>query len=488
MAGKLLIGVGLLAVCMIILLTWSLLQPTDKTLEETYGSYVLEGEFSYNGYYYSNSSQTNPVLFIPIMDELEIHFYYSDSESLPVAFKVILTDRNDTWQKEFPVQPSNDTTTSFSLDFNDLLSFGATVNEELGLKDNGYHVKIVADVGLTNDPFEVILEGQLNSNTLTWDSDSFIKLERGYPGSNQWVYGSYGYTAKLKENSLYGPITIEREATIPEIQLLPAGSTFFPDTIESLDIYFNYTFLSDIKVNSLVSDYKVEMLISEQDRWAKTFTLIENTGVPGNFNISIPIDIDKLIVTITAINQQVSGRSIGEQDIIFMAEVHSKADTNAGIIDETFNQELKGIIRDKIQWDTTSSGQEGFTLTKNALITNNITVSDRNVMLLRIFSAIGLVLALGFLAAFSLVYVRKQRSGITPRKEQKIIHKKYGHLISKVSTFPHIGEGEELVKVLSIEDLVTISNNSLKPILFKADADQNKYLVMDNSKWYIYSD
>jgi len=468
------------------LLTWSLLQPIDKTSKETHGTNLLTGEFCYSGYSYSDSDRTTPTLFLSIIDEFEIHFEYSDSESQPVVFKVILADKNDRWQKEFPVQLPDESITSFPFDFNNLLSLGATINEELGLTDNGYRVKIVAHVDRDNDPFEAILEGQLNSNTLAWDNSSFLELERGYPGSNEWVYGSYGYTLKLKDNSLYGSTTIEREATIPEIQLIPPGSVLSLDTTESLDIDFNYTFLSNLTVNSIVSDYRLDMAISEQDRWDRTVTLIEDTGISDDFNISIPIDIDKLVETIEEANQEVGGRSIGRQDIVFMVEVHSTADTNVGIIDETFAQELRGTIRDEIQWDTSTADGEGLIASKSSEVASNITLSDQNIKLLRICSLIGLVLALGLSVLLSFMYVHEQRNVITSTSERENIHKKYGHLISEISTFPQVRDGEELVEVLSIEDLVNISNNSLKPILFKTEAGDDKYLVMDNSKWYLY--
>ena len=487
MAKKLFIGTGIMALCFTLLLSWSILQPAEKTTQEISCNYTLKGEFDNKGYTTSSLAQPSPILFPPIVEKLDILFNYSYSEYKLFAMKVILEDNLGMWQKEFPVQVSGDTEVSFPLDVNDILTMGNTICEELGLRESSYLLKIVADVGPVNNPFEVVLEGKLNPNTLVWNEAQFSKIERGYPGANNWVYGSFGYTAKLKNNSLYGPITIERKPIIPEFQLASAGSALFVDTIESMDVDFNFTFLSDTEVNSLTCDYKVDMVLSEPGRWSRTFTLVEQSGITGAFNISIPLDIDKLQEMIVEINHEVGGWATGEQDMTFVVQVHSVASTTAGIINETFIQELKGTMGDKIQWDTTDTGQENLVLTKTAEIVMPVTISVGGIKFLRIFSTFGIGLAWGLLFVLGYMYFSKKQSVPALVAEQRKITKKYKDLISEVSTFPKMGEAETMVQVYSMEDLVNISNNSLKPILLKVEANRLAYLVIDSMKWYFYS-
>lgn len=487
MVKNLFIGTGIIALCFMVLLSWSTLQPTEKTTQEISGNYTMKGEFGYQGYTISSLAQPSPILFPLIVEKLDILFDYSDSEYKLFAMKVILEDNNGMWQKEFPVQVSGDTEVSFPLDVNDLLTMGSTISEELGLRNSSYLLKIVADVGPVNNPFEVVLEGQLNSNTLIWNEAQFSKIERGYPGANNLVYGSFGYIAKLKNNSLYGPITIEIKPIIPEFQPTPVGSALFIDTVESMDVDFNFTFSSDIAVNSLTNDFKVDMVLSEQGRWSRTFTLVEQSGTPGAFSISIPLDIDKLTEMIGKINQEIGGWAASAQDITFMVQVHSVASTAAGIINETFTQQLKGTIRDKISWENANTGQENLVLTKTANITKPVTVSAVGIKFLRIFSTFGVGLAWGLFFVLGYMYFSKKKSVLALMAEQRKITKKYKDLISEVSTLPKMGDGETMVQVYSMQDLVNISNNSLKPILLKVEANRLAYLVIDSMKWYFYS-
>ena len=108
--------------------------PTEKTKEVTVAKYSHQGEFSYKGYSASSlfsgeTAQPNPVLFLQIIEEMEILFSYSGMEG--VKMKVILEDKNKNWQKEIPIKTSGSSSVSFPLDWKEIILLGETINAEL---------------------------------------------------------------------------------------------------------------------------------------------------------------------------------------------------------------------------------------------------------------------------------------------------------------------------------------------------------------------
>lgn len=465
--------------------------PAEKTSKVTLANYSHRGEFSYTGYSASSlfsgeSAQPAPVLFPQLIEEMAILFAYSDSAKREVEIKVILEDKSGNWWKEIPIQTSGGSIVSFPLDLDQILGVGDAINEQLGERDYGYLLKIVAEVGSGSDPFTAVLEGELDSSALKWKEAGFTQIERGFPGGDDWRQGAFGYKVKLKENVLFGPVLLERKPDLPLMVVVSSDFPLFTDLVESVDIGFDYQFNSDTEINSLTEEVKVEMVLMEPERWRKTFILVPPTEKQGEFNLNIPLDIGKLREMAETIDAEIGGRVGREQEITISVQVHTIAETDYGTIDEVLNYQLKGKMGEKIEWGAVEGGAKGLLLIEEGAITKEITEPNLVSQRLRTSSLITLGLSLPIFCGVAVLYWRRRPKSSFLDKELKRNRKKYGALISEVTDLPSITEKEVIIPASSLAALANISNNSLKPILLKVEPDKHSYCVIDGLVKYEY--
>ena len=488
-----LILVGVILVCSLMAMGVGRFIPAEKTRQITLANYSHQGEFNYLGYstsglFSGESAQPAPVLFPQIIEEMEILFSYSGPKTGDVEIKAILEDKNGGWQKGIPIETSGGSTISFPLDLDEVLELGDTINKQLGSRGAGYLLKIVAEVPTESGPFTAVLEGELDSSTLKWKQDGFNQIERGFPGGDDWSQANFGYRVELKENELFGPITLERKPDVSRVAAVGPDFSLFTDLVESVDIGLSYQFNCDAEIDSLTEEVEVEMVVAEPGRWRQSFTLLQPTKKQGEFTINLPLDIGRLREMTDSIDQQLGGKGAKELEITILAQVHTVARTDYGTIDEVFNHQLTGKMGETIEWGAVEKGAEdkGLLSTKEGAITGEITEPNLLSQKLRKFSLIGLGISLPIFCALAVLYWRRRPKLSFLEKELNRNRKKYGELISEISKLPRIREGEVIIPASSLEALVNISNNSLKPILLKVDRDKHTYCLIDGSVRYQY--
>jgi len=175
-----------------------------------------------------------------------------------------------------------------------------------------------------------------------------------------------------------------------------------------------------------------------------------------------------------------------EQEITIFAQVHTIAETNYGTIDEVINYQLIGKMGETIEWAVVEGGEEELTCVKTGTITKEITEPNLVVQQLRKSSLIGLAVSFPIFCALAVLYWMRRAKLSFLEKELNRNRKKYGELISEVSDFPSTRDGEIIIRAASLEALVNISNNSLKPILLKVEPDKHTYYVIDGLVRYEY--
>jgi len=512
-----LILVGVILICSLIGMVVGFFIPTEKTEEVTLANYSHQGEFGYKGYsgsglFTKEPAQPNPVLSPQIIEEMEILFSYFGFGSEKPSVKAILEDRNGNWQKEIPLETTGTSTISFPLDLEEILLLGETINAELKGEDleerleeeeelskkeleeeliergSNFLLRIIAEVGKGSDVFVATLEGELNSSTLRWKEEGFNKAERGYPGENDWCQGAFGYRVKLKENELFGPITLERKPDLPGMVVVNPDFSLFTDLVESLDVSLDYQFESDVQINSLEEEVKVWMVIEEPERWKKSFTLLWPTKKQDEFTLSFPLDVGKLKEMAEDIDEEIGNRGARGQEITIFTQVHTVAETDSGTIDEVFEHQLRGKIGEKIEWGFTEEGkkdEEVLTLIQEGAITKEITKINLISQKLRKFCPIGLaVTAFLFLGLLIVSWSRKPKFSLA--EEAKKSKKKYKGLLGEVAECPSIREEETVIDMVSLEELVKTANNLLKPVLHKLEPNEHIYWIVDGLTRYRY--
>lgn len=514
---------GIVLVCSLIGVGVGLSLPSEKTKEVTLVNYSHQGEFSYKGYSTSNlftseTAQPNPTLFPQIIEEMEILFSSSGIEG-DTNMKLILEDKNRAWQKEIPVKTAGSSSVSFPFNWKEIILLGETLNAELRGEDLGklikpseeelaelseeelaelselkeeklketllgrgsvFQLKIIAETGRGSNLLVVTLEGDLSSSALKWKEEGFNKIERGFPRDDDWRQGAFGYRVKLKENELFGPITLERKPELPTVEAIAPDFTLFTNLVASLDVGFNYRFNANTQINSLEQKTEAWVVIEEPGRWKKTFTLSVPAKAQGEIALSFPFDIGGLQEMAAAVNKKIDGRGAKELEITIFTRVHTVARTDSGTIDEVFNHQLTGKIGETIEFG------KDLISAKEGKITEIIT--EFNPVTQQLQKTSFIVLGVSFVAFCVLAYFYwKRRPAPSFLKEElKRNRKKYKDLISEVTKLPATGEGETIIDTSSLEALVNISNNSLKPVLLKVEPEKHTYWVADGSTRYRY--
>jgi hypothetical protein len=474
-----------LAVPLIVCLTVTMFafsRPVEKSRLTTLAAYNHRGEFSYTAYSMETPSPgTAPnALFPKILKNLTMSFTYSSPNPDPVDIQAFLADTSTGWQRQIPLTLSEGPVYTFPLDIPGLLALGDTINKELGARGNAYKISLVATVGNPGDNLIITLDGDLNAFSLIWHQDGFTKVKKGFPGTDILRKAAFGYTAELMSNSLFGPITLERPASLPVLTKLDSADSVAPGLVQYLDIGFNYQLASGIPVNSLVENVSLDLTLSETNGWTKTYILTPQVKKTGSINLIVPLDMKELLALADNTDLAAGSRAAADRQISITAQVHTVAETAAGVIDEDFSQQLTGKIGKMMTWDKTAkSGTSLLASTKAGKLTKTVKETDLFIQRLRLISIVALVISFGILAYFSFMTWRKKPTASRSRElSLKRNLKKYGELISEVNEFPPVTG--TLVTVSSFNSLVKISNNALKPILFKDDGYQHSFRVVDS--------
>ena len=464
-----------------------LVLPTTQYTSEMLASYTHHGTFFHTEYKVSQAADAPSVLFPKIIDELEILFSYTGPTAEPAAIRVSLLDQNGSWEKEVRVQTSDKSPVVLPLNLVELLTTGNAINEELGVRGNGYLVRIAASVDTDSTPFTLTLEGNLDANLLTWNEAGFNKVEWGFPGDDKLRAAAFGYRAVLKENSLFGAMTLERKADIPLLEALGERDVPAVETVRASDIFFQYRFTSSAPVSSISQEIRVTMTVAEAGGWSKTYDLIPLTAMD-EVRLDIPLDINRLMALVEGTGQPPGSRVATDKQVTIAAQVHTIARTDAGVIDELFNQQLNGTIGRQITWkDTNDTGSNQLDLRNHGTITRTVALPNTAVVVLRVLSLVVMVLSSGL---FAYLFIVNRRGKPAPSVDEilKKHQKKYGELISEVVSFEPVREYGTYTQVNSLEALVKIANNSLKPVLLQVMPDKLIYRVVDGATTYEYTD
>jgi hypothetical protein len=349
---------GVLLICAIVFAVAAGVTPVEESTQVTLANYNHRGQFSYTAYGIPNPNSAGPAatLYPKILESLEVLFACSSPQSDPPRFRLILEDKSAGWQKDIPTTVSAGPVFAFPLDVNGILKLGNTINTELGGRGGTYLLRVEATAGAGDEPLTAVLEGDLSASALAWHEAGFQKVERGFPGGDTLRWAAFGFRAKLTDNSLFGPIFIERTPADPKVSPVGQGQPLLTSKVEYVDIGLDYQFSSDSQVRSMAAKVQVDLTLSESGGWTKTYTLAGPVEKDGAFSLSIPVDIGKLVEMADRNDEEAGGRAAQDRQITVAAQVRTHALTDAGVIDEVFRQQLTGRIGKSVTWDAADKG------------------------------------------------------------------------------------------------------------------------------------
>jgi hypothetical protein len=297
--------------------------------------------------------------------------------------------------------------------------------------------------------------------------------------------GRFDYEVYLKPNSLY-ETDVLRSSTPPAVEPPPAtalgpGQTYFSNIVDNVMASFSYQFASDKPVSNLIEQLDVTAVLGYPDMWSRSFTLVPNTNYTGPFMVDFPVDIEAFQKFTDKLRTEL-GLGAASYDLTVQATVHTTGDTESGRIDEVFTHSLQGQLA-----TTTFTLKGSLADQQPGAIVENRTVPVAGVWIDRGLSLGGLALA-----AFALLFVvrnsRPAQVVAIPGMEDEALRAKRKHkgVIVDVGELPPAGVGEAVIPIGSVDELVSIADALLKPVLHHAGADKHSYCVIDGGVRYVY--
>jgi len=483
-------------------------------------NYEHRGEFDYSVYLKPNSlygplkpqqeeteveEDTAPVFFRNILDEAWLTFSYNFScgQSLSTITNEVvvsaIAENPGMWQKEIAIleetHGGQQVSVEFPLDLEPLESVVDEIEDEIGVRGSGnqfiiraaVHTTAVTTLGQTIDgdfsheitvvvqAYTLQLEGSFESSDIGSDED--ISYSRK---------GRFDYQVYLKPNSLYDTDVLSSEA--PPEEESPAlttplgpGLTYFNKIVDNVMANFSYQFLSDKPVTNLVEEVEVTAVLRYPEMWSKSFTLVPKTSYRGPFVVDFPVDIEGFQAFTDNLRTEL-GLGAASYDLAIQTTVHTTGDTESGHIDEIFAHSLQGQL-----------GLTTFTLAGSlakqqpGAIVENRMVPVANTWVFRGLSLAGLVLVL-FALLFVLRNSRRAQAVAISRMEEEALRAKRKHkgVIVDVSELPPAGAGEVVIPIGSVDELVSIADALLKPVLHHARTNKHTYCVIDGGVRYLY--
>jgi hypothetical protein len=219
----------------------------------------------------------------------------------------------------------------------------------------------------------------------------------------------------------------------------------------------------------------------------KSIVLVPVTEKEEDFNVVVPVDLreyQKLIDTTSEETGVVVSRKLSMK-----ADVWTSFETEVGLVNETFSQTVSATLTGpKLEWSKeltqTSSGSRS-----KRVVTEHPEIEDR-----RLYSTIAAgVFMLAFLYLLGnyaiLILSRILTSRASPEHRNLQIEKKRKDLIVNIAGLPPLNEGDTIIEVSSLDDLVRVSDSFIKPVLRKPPTnakDPFVYYVIDGSTRYEY--
>ena len=296
--------------------------------------------------------------------------------------------------------------------------------------------------------------------------------------------GTYNYIAQLSPNIIYNKTT-----------LTPGEGTLYTAIVSRIDITFNYAFASYPHSTTLTTEHYTNIELESPGKWTKTLTASERQELfqlTDALNFTLQVETTKIKKLAEKIDSETGTRST-TYNVNVKPNIHIKAETSEGVIDETFTPTLTMAFKT----DPTVGNYitiETLQQTKEGKIQETKATYLPYVLILQYASYIFLAASISATALTTVRYL-KLRPGFPPKAERPIekIIEPYKDIIAETAEEPLFKPDMTTIRVATMEDLARISEALAKPILrtSKLPIPPNKetthiFYIIDNNTKYQY--
>jgi len=141
----------------------------------------------------------------------------------------------------------------------------------------------------------------------------------------------------------------------PAVSRTPvANPRYFASIIDSINVSYNYKFVAAKPPSKVTEEVEIIAVVESRGGWGswqKEVVLVPKSGKEGDFSISFPLDTAPLLELVASISKEL-GVERSQPDITIKAIVHTKAETQAGTVEDDFIQTtLVKLTTTTIEWD-----------------------------------------------------------------------------------------------------------------------------------------
>ena len=253
-----------------------------------------------------------------------------------------------------------------------------------------------------------------------------------------------------------------------------------------MEVTFYYKLASDRRLSQVDTDVEITAVLEASKLWVKKFPLLQ-AEESGNFNVSFPLKLAGYLNSLEAIRTE-TGAPAESYSFTIIANVHAMAETDFGLINDTFSQTLSTTLgQGTLKWKEELRKTQPGSMKDTRLIPNPnkyLGLSSRGVRNLSI--AMASIFFLFFL--FSLVGYSKFRPVELSLSEKEALQtkRKYKEMVVDVKELPEAKAEEVVILLSSFDELLKVADTLFKPVLLKVELDKNTYCVIDGITRYQY--
>ena len=476
--------------------------PSEMEEETTHVAYDLKGSFTQTALGPAPPERQDPARYYrKIIDRVDVFYRYRflpDEPLRDIREELTITglvDCADGWEKRIGLAQTSGSgealAVRFRLDTAAIDRMVQTITEEVGGSscsplvtiEAAVHTLAETDAGPLEEDFVQTAEVKLSSTSLAWDRD--LEMSRiGYGrGIEYRQEGAFDYAIPLKPNSLYGEVMMQSEHP-PARPLEPVKSDppYDADTVERIDVSFDFRFQSDPVVTDTVHEVLVTASVGESEGRNEGFVLVPEHTEVGNFSSEFSLNMPLYYAMLKAIERE-SGPLETPARLLVTALVRTTAESEHGPIEEVFTQDLVlDLGPEQIVWPETVEAESSGTLTETATVRN----PDAGTAKAGALGAMGIALvAFGF-TAWNYRESRRRRLTAVEADTLEIRRKRREDLVVHVGRLPDIANWETMVELGSLAELLKASDGLLKPIMHCPEPEQDTYCIIDGPVRYVY--
>lgn len=375
---------------------------------------------------------------------------------------------------------------SFAVDLISLQETADTINKEIGAGTGS--TKLTMRATVTNG---IISNGQPTDFIQDLPVEltrTVVKMGSGLQMSRDGATGTFGYQIQLTDNLLYGPVIITPPGQQSSTMVtLGPEDTVFLKLVQGMEVDYQFRLSAEPPLQQLSSEVTIQAVAANPEVWSKTYDLVLAQTYNGEVRVSFPLDFNRFTELYDNVQKE-TGVAASEQALTLLATVHTTGQTDRGRIDETFSQSITTNLRAGVlKWEGDMKKAAPGVVESKQSVAEAVLILGRPVLEIRIIGAVLTATLLVILGLYLWHNRRRQENeSLQLAKKAADLERKYNALFVQVNGLPINRIGDTILPVETMEDLVKVGQELLKPINHAWDKNIHLYWVYDDHKRYEY--